>query len=136
MELFKEISNPHYLAQLAASLFFAILFLQSGFDKVLDWKGNIDWLQGHFEKTIFKGYVKPMVATLTIMELAAGITSGAGAIIIAIDGRTTVSILGLSFASLAFLSLFFGQRISKDYVGAANLAIYFGVALVSLFLFA
>jgi hypothetical protein len=44
-------------------------------------------------------------------------------------------VIGLSLACLALVSLFAGQRISKDYVGAAVLATYFGVALIGLFLF-
>jgi hypothetical protein len=41
--------NPHrfagaiYLIQIFASAFLAILFLQSGIDKVVDRSGNLEW---------------------------------------------------------------------------------------------
>jgi hypothetical protein len=31
--------------------FLAILFLQSGIDKVVDRRGNLEWLNGHFAKS-------------------------------------------------------------------------------------
>ena len=39
------------LPALFAGLLVAILFIQSGLDKVFDWKGNLEWLTGHFSKT-------------------------------------------------------------------------------------
>ena len=41
-----------YLLQLFVSLFLAILFLQSGFDKIVDRQGNLEWLKGHFAKSV------------------------------------------------------------------------------------
>ena len=63
-ELFKN------LPALFAALLVSILFIQSGLDKVFDWKGNLEWLTGHFSKTIFAKTVPPMLATITVMELA------------------------------------------------------------------
>jgi hypothetical protein len=34
-----------YLMQILASAFLAILFLQSGIDKILDRRGNFEWLK-------------------------------------------------------------------------------------------
>ncbi len=31
--------------------FLIITFLQSGLDKIFDWKGNVSWLKEHFSKT-------------------------------------------------------------------------------------
>ena len=31
-----------------AALLVAILFIQSALDKVFDWKGNLEWITGHF----------------------------------------------------------------------------------------
>ncbi|MEY4511892.1 MAG: hypothetical protein RLZZ450_4014 [Pseudomonadota bacterium] len=36
------------LVRLAVAALLAILFLQSGIDKVVDRKGNVEWLTGHF----------------------------------------------------------------------------------------
>ena len=40
----------------------------------------------------------------------------------------------MAVAASAFLALFFGQRISKDYTGAAVLPAYFLVALFGLYM--
>ena len=50
------------LPALFAALLVAILFIQSGLDKVFDWKGNMDWLTGHFSKTFLSGFVWIMLA--------------------------------------------------------------------------
>ena len=43
------------LMQIFAVSFLAILFLQSGLDKVFDWKVNLEWLKGHFADSILAG---------------------------------------------------------------------------------
>ena len=40
-----------WLLQAFISAFLAILFLQSGIDKVVDRRGNLEWLTGHFAKS-------------------------------------------------------------------------------------
>ena len=40
-----------YMMQIFASAFLAILFLQSGIDKIVDRRGNFEWLKGHFAKS-------------------------------------------------------------------------------------
>jgi hypothetical protein len=42
------------LPALFSATLVAILFIQSGLDKVFDWAGNLGWLKGHFEKTSWK----------------------------------------------------------------------------------
>jgi hypothetical protein len=44
--------------------FLIITFLQSGIDKIVDWKGNLAWLKGHFSKTFLKGMVPAMLAVV------------------------------------------------------------------------
>ncbi|MGI9056698.1 MAG: DoxX family protein, partial [Pyrinomonadaceae bacterium] len=66
------------LPALFGALLFGILFIQSGLDKVFDWKGNLEWLTGHFSKTFLRGTVPPMLATITVMELATGFLSAVG----------------------------------------------------------
>ena len=42
--------------QVLISLFAGVLFLQSGFDKVFDFKGNKGYIQGVFAKTFFNSF--------------------------------------------------------------------------------
>lgn len=111
-----------------------MLFLQSGFDKLFDWKGNLSWLTGHFEKSPLKNMVPLMLGTMTLVEMCAGFCSVGGLVVLLVKGPYWVPILGIGLSGLALTMLFAGQRIAKDYVGAAVLAGYFGVALISMFL--
>ncbi len=119
------------LIKLAIGLFWAILFLQSGMDKVLDWKGNASWLTSHFGKTLLKGVVTPMLGILALVELVAGGLSLAGAVQVVLSGKSYWLSLGVITSIVALLMLFFGQRLAKDYDGAKTISIYFGVALLS-----
>ncbi len=116
---------------IAIGIFWTLLFLQSGFDKIFDWKGNIDWLKGHFEKSILGGMVKPMAATLALTEIVAGAICAAGTVQVILSGNTYWLAVGMIVSIIALLMLFFGQRLAKDYVGAQSIAVYFGIALIS-----
>ncbi len=123
---------PLWLVQVLCALFLAITFLQSGLDKVIDWKGNLGWLTGHFAKSPLRGVVPPMLATITLMELAAGAVSAAGVVLLVLSGGTRVAMWGAALSGLSFVALFFGQRMAKDYAGAGGLVPYFLVTLVAL----
>jgi uncharacterized membrane protein YphA (DoxX/SURF4 family) len=113
------------LPAIFAALLVAILFIQSGLDKVFDWKGNMEWLTGHFSKTFLSGFVWIMLAKLTVLELATGIASAAGILFFLVAGSTVVIFWAATLGALTVVGLFFGQRIAKDYPGAAVLVPYF-----------
>lgn len=123
------------LLQLATSAFLAILFLQSGLDKVLDWKGNLNWISSHFSKTPLKGGIKPIFLLITLLEIAAGIFAALGVFFILFNGETCWAQWGAILSTLSLLALFFGQRLAKDYPGAGSLVPYFLVCLVALYLY-
>ena len=75
---------------LFGSLFLASLFIQSGLDKVFDWKGDLGCLTGHFEKTYAAGMVPNMFAAITVGELATGFLSAAGKIYFLVVGSKVV----------------------------------------------
>ncbi len=122
--MLNNLLNPIPFAQLMTSLFLAILFLQSGLDKVFNFADNLGWLTGHFSKTPFRGQVKLMLITITIAEVAAGALALMGAGQIAMNGEKTFAMYGAQLATLDIVMLFFGQRIAKDYAGAASLVPY------------
>lgn len=113
------------LPALFSALIVAILFIQSGLDKVFDWKGNLEWLTGHFSKTFVAGLVPLMLAKITVLEIATGVLSAAGIVYFLIAGSTAVIFWASSLGALTIVGLFFGQRIAKDYAGAAVLVPYF-----------
>lgn len=115
---------------LFAALFVAILFIQSGLDKVFDWKGNLEWLTGHFSKTFLSGMVPMMLATITLLEIATGLTAAAGIVYFIATGSLVVVFAASVLGAASLTALFFGQRIAKDYPGAAVLVPYFLLLLV------
>jgi hypothetical protein len=124
------------LAQLLLAAFLAVLFLQSGLDKVTDRQGNLEWLTGHFAKSPLGGQVPMMLTVVTAAELAAGGFSALGVAGLLLSGSTTLAYLGVVFAAVSLLMLFFGQRLAKDYAGAAVLASYFLLVLFGIYLYA
>jgi hypothetical protein len=125
-----------YLLQAFASAFLAILFLQSGIDKVVDRRGNLEWLKGHFAKSPLAGMVPLLVTAITILEIAAGTFSAVGCALIILKRGSTLAFYGAAIAAISIIALFFGQRMAKDYAGAATLVPYFLLALSALYLLA
>jgi len=123
-----------YIMQLLVSAFLAVLFLQSGLDKVVDRKGNRAYLEEHFARSPLARTVGPMFLTVTVLEVAAGALSGVGVLMLLVTRDSTVAWLGAVVGGVNFVALFFGQRLSKDYAGAAALVPYFLLALAGVFL--
>lgn len=121
--------------EVLTAAFLAVLFLQSGVDKIVDREGNLQWLTGHFSKSPLADAVPLMLSVIAAVELTAGALSALGAVIRFFGGGTTVAYYGAVVATLAILMLFFGQRMAKDYAGAAVLANYFLLGLVALYIF-
>jgi len=125
-----------YLLQILASLFLAILFLQSGIDKIVDRQGNLEWLTGHFAKSPLAGVVPLLFGVLTILEVSAGVLSGIGFLALIFSHNSTIAFYGAIVSAVAVTALFFGQRMAKEYAGAAVLAPYFLLTLVAIYLLA
>src|ERR1700681_3760644 len=113
-----------YILQALVSAFLAILFLQSGIDKVIDRRGNLEWLRGHFAKSPLAGVVPMMVTVITILEIAAGVLSAGGSVMIILTRDSSVAFYGAVIAAVSIISLFFGQRMAKEYAGAPILVPY------------
>jgi diacylglycerol kinase len=129
-------SEATYLMQIFAAAFLAILFLQSGIDKIVDRSGNLEWLKGHFAKSPLAGTVPLLLTVLTILELAAGAVSAIGCVLVISLRDSTVAFCGALISAVAIIALFLGQRIAKDYAGAAVLVPYFLLTLVAIYLLA
>jgi len=122
--------------QVLTAAFLAILFLQSGIDKVVDRRGNLEWLKGHFAKSPLAGMVPLMVTAITILEVAAGGLSAVGCLLIFFRRDSTLAFYGAVISAFSLLALFFGQRMAKDYAGAAVLVPYFLLTLAAIYLLA
>lgn len=123
------------IIQSLIGFFIAAALVQSGLDKITDRKGNIDWLMGHFSKTFLSSSVPIMLTVVTLLELAGGLLCGIGALMVLFGECSLWLMYGLTISGVNFLMLFFGQRIAKDYEGAAVLVGYFILVILGLLTF-
>ena len=121
--------------QLLTAALVAILFLQSGFDKLLDRDGNAAYLREHFKASPLDGQVDLMLSVVTVFELLAGALSGLGTIALLFWGGVSFAYAGAVLGAITIVMLFAGQRMAKDYAGAAVLIPYFLLMLVAIHLF-
>ena len=115
------------VAPLLVLAFLAITFLQSGYDKIKDWKGNVEWLNGHFSNTVLAKQVPFALGTVLLLEIVSGVLCVSGIIQ---NIMQDVVIKGLGFygailSCVTLLFLLFAQRLAKDYDGARTIVIYF-----------
>jgi uncharacterized membrane protein YphA (DoxX/SURF4 family) len=125
-----------HATQVLACAFLAILFLQSGIDKIIDRRGNLDWLKGHFAKSPLAGFVPGMVTMITILEIAAGALCAVGCLWILVRRDSMIGFYGAVLSAITIVALFFGQRMAKDYPGAATLVPYFLLSIAAIYLLA
>ena len=125
---------PENIAFLFVLAFFLIVFIQSGIDKIIDYKGNLTFLKG-----LFKAFFSPPLITLalisvTILEVISGVLCLIGICDFILNDSSFIGLLGLITGSLALLILLFGQLVSKNYEGAKTIAIYFILAMIGIVL--
>src|SRR5215471_752388 len=125
-----------HLMQMFASALLAILFLQSGIDKIVDRGGNFEWLKGHFAKSPLAGIVPALLICITVLEITAGALSAIGCVEIIFLKDSAIAFYGAILSAAAITALFFGQRMAKEYAGAAVLVPYFLLTLLAIYLLA
>ncbi len=121
------------LIQVLGTALLAVLFLQSGLDKIFDWKGNLSWLTDHFSKSIFKNIVGILLFVITLLEVSAGAFSLLGVFMILFKQSVGFALIGAVLSALSLLGLFTGQRIAKDYSGAGSLVNYFILTILMIY---
>jgi uncharacterized membrane protein YphA (DoxX/SURF4 family) len=113
------------VASILILAFLAVTFIQSGYDKVMDWKGNVAWLKEHFAKTRLKNQVPLALFHVLVLELISGILCVVGGIQLLMNSGRTFGLYGGIFSCITLIMLLFGQRLAKDYDGARTIVIYF-----------
>ena len=123
------------IVQILIGAFLGVAMVQSGVDKIMDWKGNRSWLETQFSKSFLAPFVTPMLGTVLVLETVGGLLLLFGAGNGLIYGNTYYVLCGLLVIAINLLALFFGQRITKDYEGAAVLVNYFILTMIGLLTF-
>lgn len=132
--MFSELFEPLTSAKILCASILSICFLQSAIDKTMDWNGNLSWLKGHFANTFLGGFVPALLAIVTLVEFLAGAFSGAGIFTLLLNNNNGFILYGAQLSALSLVMLFFGQRIAKDYAGAATLIGYFLLSILTILL--
>ncbi|PWG06226.1 DoxX family membrane protein [Polaribacter aquimarinus] len=115
-------------------LFLIVTFLQSGIDKLTDWKGNIDFIKDHFKNSPFKNSVPLLLAIILVIEVVASLLMVFGVYQLYTSGTKEIALLGVELSAITLIFLLIGQRLAKDYAGAMSLAVYFIITLWGVFL--
>ena len=123
------------IIRMLISTFLAAIYLQSSIDKIIDRQGNLDFMAEHFTGTPLAGSFHYGLAVVTVTELLAGILSAAGVIYLLLGWGAVPGIVGALFAGISSCILMAGQRLAKDYVGAAALVPYFLIAIIGLYIY-
>ena len=120
--------------ELLILLFLIVTFLQSGIDKMTDWKGNLEFIKDHFKSSPLKNMVPLLLGIVLITEVVASLFMIVGIYQIISSGVKEFAIYGIELASLTLIFLLIGQRLAKDYAGAMTLAVYFIITILGLYI--
>ena len=118
------------VAPILVLVLLAVTFIQSGYEKIMDWKGNVTWLKEHFAKTRLKNHVPLALFHILVLELISGILCTVGCIQLIINNERTFGLYGGIFSCISLIMMLFGQRLAKDYDGARTIVIYFLPAIM------
>lgn len=128
-----ELIQKH-ITEILALLFLVVTFLQSGVDKVTDWKGNLAFIKGHFANSPLKNSVPLLLAIIMVLELLAGAMMLVGIFDLATVGKSTTALNGSIISALCLIFMLIGQRLAKDYAGAMTLAVYFIINIFTVYI--
>ena len=112
-----------------------IVFFQSSIDKIVDRSGNLKFFKDHFNNTIFQNYVASLLTFLTLFELFAAFLCSFGVIYRVFYSESVYIFYSLLICAVVLLMLLLGQRLAKDYVGAADITIYFILCIITIMSF-
>ena len=126
--------QPDVVARFLITAFCAVVFIQSAIDKLVDRDGNIGYFTSHFKSSPVPPAAVPLLFwMLTLIEGTAGVLCALGLLLgDFLATGMSVSACGVSMGGVALLCLLVGQRVAKDYAGAAVVAAYFAVVLIGL----
>ena len=127
--------NNIEIAQILVSIFFSIVFFQSSIDKLNDREGNLKFFNQHFKETIFQDYTSLSLDLLVLLEFFSAFLCFLGIFYKVLYNDSIFIYYGLLMSAIVLLSLLLGQRLAKDYAGAADITIYFILCIVTILSF-
>ncbi|WP_445748219.1 DoxX family membrane protein [Polaribacter sp.] len=123
-----------YPTEILILLFLIVTFLQSGIDKLLDWKGNVSFIKEHFKNSPLKNNVPVLLGIILLIEIVASFLMIIGIYQLYVSGEKEMALLGVELCAITLIFLLIGQRLAKDYAGAMSLTVYFILTVFGVFL--
>ena len=127
--------NNIEIAQILVSIFFSIVFFQSSIDKINDSEGNLKFFNHHFKGTFFQNYTSISLKLLALLEITSAFLCCFGIFYKLLYHDSIFIYYGLLMIAIVLLSLLLGQRLAKDYAGAADITIYFILCIFTILSF-
>lgn len=124
----------NYPTEVLILLFLIITFAISAFEKISDWKGNVNFIKNHFQNSPFKNNVPLLLTILLMIEIIASILMSIGVYQIYTSESKEIALIGTELSGVSLMFMLIGQRLAKDYAGAMSLAVYFIVTLFGVYL--
>jgi uncharacterized membrane protein YphA (DoxX/SURF4 family) len=126
---------PDQLLQSCALLFVLVVFGQSGLDKLLNYRDNRDYFNQQFSKSPLANFAGLLLPVIALMEVASAALALIGLFMLWTSGTRLPGLFAMALSCLTFIALIFGQRLAKDYGGAAGIVPYLGVTMLGLYVF-
>ncbi len=116
-------------------LIFAIVWLQSGISKLIDFKGELTYFNQQFKSTWgIKHMVKESLILITLLEVGSGLLQIAAVYSLWTNQDLSLSYWAILTSLLTLFTLITGQRMAKDYAGAQGIMVYITAALAFLYI--
>ena len=127
--------NNIEIVQILVSIFFSIVFFQSSIDKINDREGNLNFFDLHFKGTFFQNYTLLSLNFLALLEITSAFLCCLGGFYKLLYHDSIFIYYGLLMSAIVLLLLLLGQRLAKDYAGAADITIYFILCIITILSF-
>ena len=124
----------NYPTEVIILLFLIITYVISGYEKISDWKGNVNFIKNHFQNSPFKNKVPFLLAILLIVEIIASILMIIGVYQLYTSEAKEIALLGIELSAVSIIFMLIGQRLAKDYPGAMSLGVYFIITISGVYL--
>lgn len=124
----------NYPTEVLVLIFLIITFVLSGAEKILDWKGNVNFIRDHFKNSPLKNSVPLLLVIIIILEVIACVFMLIGVYNLYTSGSKEMALFGTEICAIILLLLLIGQRLAKDYPGAMSLGVYFIITLWGVYL--
>ena len=123
-----------YPTEVFILLFLIITYVISGYEKISDWKGSVNFIKDHFQNSPFKNKVPFLLAILLIVEIIASTLMIIGVYQLYTSEVKEIALLGIELSAVSIIFMLIGQRLAKDYPGAMSLGVYFIITLSGVYL--